>query len=420
MWFPAVLWMLTILDQTDGTIAANGVGAVVLGGFALMFFVMLRIREARRIALWQTVATTPLGNAKPPELLRRPPQLEIARATWGVTLGALTIAGTAWLAPKLWRQEAVHHERVAARELSAFELPCCPLDLDVQRTRVREYFDLGRGHDASSGQRRRCRACAAPSRIAMQRCASINEPGCDVAVPAQDNAPSRRYDRQLHGPVSVVTNTASSPPSDAGPATPAPPPTSPPAPVSQPPPAAPPVSSAPTGRMIPTTTAIAAGAVGEPSEAVPSPPIAPGGTSLGSSLVSLLITLATAVVLFQLLSLGLRPLRRLITLRHLRRPLWDETVDQRVSNSWQLALIGLRDAGWRVAAGEQPQALARRVGSDSLESCATILERARHGLGIDAEDLAAMRSSADAAYDLARASLGLTERIVGWLRWPLA
>ena len=120
------------------------------------------------------------------------------------------------------------------------------------------------------------------------------------------------------------------------------------------------------------------------------------------------------------MNLSLRPFRRAITLRHLRRPLWDETVDQRVSNSWQLALVGLRDGGWRVRASETPSELARRVGITELAQCATILERARYGIQIDAGDLEQMSSSADATYSAARARASRAARAMTWLRWPLA
>jgi hypothetical protein len=148
-------------------------------------------------------------------------------------------------------------------------------------------------------------------------------------------------------------------------------------------------------------------------------PHQPASPAFGASLLRGLIALAAAALIFQLVGFALRPLRRMLTLRHLRTPLWDETVDQRVSNSWQLALVGLRDAGWCPGASEPPQALARRVGIDSLERCATILERARHGLGVDAEDLAIMRASADDAYRAARTDLGAFARAVGYMRWPL-
>ena len=59
-----------------------------------------------------------------------------------------------------------------------------------------------------------------------------------------------------------------------------------------------------------------------------------------------------------------------------------------MSNLWQLTLVGLRDAGFRARAGEQPEELARRVRVDGVGACASVLERARHGLGVDDGDLA--------------------------------
>ena len=95
----------------------------------------------------------------------------------------------------------------------------------------------------------------------------------------------------------------------------------------------------------------------------------------------LLLTMLVAVAAFVTATLTLRPLRRALALRHLRRPYWAETLEQRVSNLWQLALVGLRDAGFRARAGEQPEELARRVRVDGVGACASVLERARHGLG---------------------------------------
>ena len=115
----------------------------------------------------------------------------------------------------------------------------------------------------------------------------------------------------------------------------------------------------------------------------------------------------------------MRPLRRILTLRHLRRPLWPEPTDQRVSNLWQLALVGLRDAGVCGAPGEPPQALARRSGLDDMGTCATVLERARHGVRLDAGDLEAMDRAAASVYRAARQPLGWTARAASWLRWPL-
>ncbi len=119
--------------------------------------------------------------------------------------------------------------------------------------------------------------------------------------------------------------------------------------------------------------------------------------------------LASALVL-QLVAVALRPLRRAITLRHLRRPFWAETVDQRICNSWQLALIGLRDAGWRSSSNESPREFAGRVKVEGLERCATILERARHGLGVDAGDLTEMSTRCPGRRDTCAVSASRWDR----------
>jgi hypothetical protein len=120
------------------------------------------------------------------------------------------------------------------------------------------------------------------------------------------------------------------------------------------------------------------------------------------------------------LHVAVRALRRLLTVRHLGRPFWPETVDQRVSNLWQLMLVGLRDAGFRPVPGEQPQELACRIGLEGMATCATVLERARHGVRVDGADLAAMTDAALSVYRAARRKAGAAARAASWLRWPLA
>jgi hypothetical protein len=110
----------------------------------------------------------------------------------------------------------------------------------------------------------------------------------------------------------------------------------------------------------------------------------------------------------------------MVTLRHLRKPFWDETVDQRVSNWWQLVLVGLRDAGFRTSAAETPREFAQRTGVDGVDRCATILDRARHGIAVDNADLDEMASSAEVAYRSARTNTGTLARGAAMLRWPLA
>jgi hypothetical protein len=117
--------------------------------------------------------------------------------------------------------------------------------------------------------------------------------------------------------------------------------------------------------------------------------------------------------------LALRALRRLLTVRHLGRPFWPETVDQRVSNLWQLMLVGLRDAGFRPVPGEQPQELAHRIGLDGMTTCATVLERTRHGVRVDRADLEAMTGAALSVYRAARRQAGGAARAAAWVRWPL-
>jgi hypothetical protein len=144
----------------------------------------------------------------------------------------------------------------------------------------------------------------------------------------------------------------------------------------------------------------------------PHPAAPPAGAPWRSALALCLGGLA--------LHLALRVLRRQLTLRHLERPFWRETLDQRVSNHWQRMLIGLLDAGIHPKSDEQPQALAKRVGIDGMTTCATILERVRHGVRVDADDLAAMDEAATAVYRAARAKAGATARAAALVRSPLA
>jgi hypothetical protein len=139
-----------------------------------------------------------------------------------------------------------------------------------------------------------------------------------------------------------------------------------------------------------------------------------------SRLLEVLVWLIVGALSVRVIALLLRPLRRAVVLRHLRQPFWDETVDQRVSNAWQLALIGLRDAGYRFGGAESPREFAQRVGVAGLDRCATILERARYGVAIDGDDLADMLVTADHVYGGARAKIGGLARVASQVRWPLA
>lgn len=115
-----------------------------------------------------------------------------------------------------------------------------------------------------------------------------------------------------------------------------------------------------------------------------------------------------------------RAIRRALVLRHLASPFWSETVDQRISNHWQRVLIALRDAGVAPIRDELPTAFAKRVGIAGMETCASILERVRHGVGIEPLDLEAMGKAASSVHASARRRAGALARALSWLRSPTA
>ena len=463
-WFPTVVWMLSILDRTSGQATPDGAGIVLLGALAVLFVVFLRLREARRVALWRTVAATPLATAKPNAVLREPPGRHLARGGWALLVSAITFGVTAWIAPHLWQTESFDAGEIQIPELGeARGLPCCPVAYDLQditRSRVSEYFDIGRGHDEITEPPRQgidCQACegpvvasTGPSPGAITG-GSTGDGGGDL-IAGDPGAPATATTTLWGGQVAagqrdpwLATTAAPEPPAITEPVpaapvdpvvppvveVPAPAPVVDPAPLAPAPlpesplpatpePPAPELASAtpppPAGvERLPITAAAAPAPA--PASSMRSHRAAPAG--LGPSLLHWIAVLVAAALMFQLTTLALRPLRRWITLRHLRRPFWDETIDQRVSNAWQLALVGLRDAGWRSTSDEAPREFARRVGVQGLERCATILERARHGIAIDAEDLSEMTTSADAAYRSARGSIAPVARTLAWVRWPL-
>lgn len=469
LWFPTVLWMLTILDRSD-RIAPDGPAAILLGGLAGLVICFLCLRESRRVALWRSVAAEPLAATLPTELLREPPGRQLARAGWWLTVGALTVAITVWLVPPLWQSETLGGPVTQLADATPAGLPCCPVhgDADTLSSRVKEYLDLGLGHDAFTAAPREgidCRSCSTSAPSTPAPGAIATGPGGDdiVAWSGRPGPPSTGIVVDMGG--ERATAWSSSVPAPAGVpsgdplwSTPRQRTTDPP-PVASPssddprsttrrpanlaagtPPPAPdqrraPVDRTPNTPLPPTppptapASTAARPAPASPASSVPPPPAGATGrptaqsraatSVVGPSLLSWLAFAAVAALVFQVVRLGLRPLRRLVTVRHLRRPFWDETIAQRVSNAWQLALVGLRDAGWRTGPSEPPRDLARRARVDSLDRCAAILERARHGVGLDAGDLAEMQTSADAAYRAARTGLGGFPRVLAWLRWPL-
>lgn len=422
-WFPAVLWMLSILEHVNTDAGSlreglDGESLLLLGGLAVLFLAFLRAREYRRVGLWRAVSAGPLSTVGQSEVLREAPGRMLARGAWIAMVGGLTFGLTAWVAPHLWQGEKLtvgDATGVGTESLFAegSVLPCCPF-AEVRRSRVREYFDLVRGHDDEPLPGLDCQACdASGARLvggigtASITTENTNGPPTRV-VPAALTAPTAP---PLAPPVAAPTQEAPvaetlapHQPECAAPRLPPPP-----APQIAPP-------------TLPPAHAIAALRPPAPVGARHATHAAARSSSRDSipNLFGWLLTLVAALLLSQALNFALRPLRRMIVLRHLRRPFWPESVDQRVSNLWQLALVGLRDAGWRSTASEAPREFAHRVGIVGLEACATVLERSRHGLSVDAGDLAEMRASADSAYATARRRIGLFAGIVASLRWPLA
>src|SRR5262249_54506080 len=116
-WYPTVLWMLTVLDRTHGTAIPDGTGAALLGVLALMLFLFLRVRETRRVGLWQTVGAPELARPTPPLVQKEPPGRQLARASWTLVVSALTFAVTAWVAPKLWHTETFSGDPLPVADL---------------------------------------------------------------------------------------------------------------------------------------------------------------------------------------------------------------------------------------------------------------------------------------------------------------
>ncbi|MSP59181.1 MAG: hypothetical protein EXR72_02370 [Myxococcales bacterium] len=427
-WFPSVIWMLTILDHVHVNAGASSLrdgldsgAGVLLAGLALLFLAFLRAREYRRVGLWRAVAAVPLATTHAGAVLREAPGRSLARVCWLVMVGGLTFGITAWVAPHLWKQEKLPggHVAVAGDGFGpAGEgggLPCCPAaEVATERSRVREYFDLVRGHDDEAPAVRPgvdCRACDRDGALAFGGAGGGTATVAAAPFVASPSPPAGLRPRSVSAPAAPIA------------APPVPPDPIVPPPSSAEPPSAPPPAAPHAVQKLPEAPAARPVA---PPPTNPNPAPAPRSIrrppprEARPDLLRWLLTLAGAALLFSSLNTALRPLRRLIALRHLRRPYWAESVDQRVSNFWQLALVGLRDAGWRPTSGEPPRQFARRVGVEGMETCATILERARHGLGIDAGDLDTMSEAATRAYRTSRGRLNLFARAVAWLRWPLA
>ena len=469
-WYPAMLWMVVILDRPSAGAFDTQKALPLLAGLGVLFVAFLRSRETRRTAIWSTYGTPRLAEPLTRTVLRSSPFRSASQHVWTGLVGALALVLAAWVAPHLWQKESAEHAHAVAAEPRAetptdaetagFGERCCSGEdlAEERRGRVREYFPLKHGVDGDDRRMSRapCTQCKSgrQPRIASggatagyAGAARARGHGKDYSTLGEywagDTTPAPAvlagnggggYDAAGYGtggygygaPGYDTSGVAAQP--TVAPEIPAEP-----LPYVAPLPAVTkaqhPARPVPLPAKVdvatpPPVVAVAADAPALPISAqspsrpavvvlVPRPAAPPPD---GRAPWRSVLALCAAGVAMHLAS---RVARRHLTLRHLARPFWRETLDQRVSNHWQRMLIGLRDAGIHPKSDEQPQALAKRVGIDGMSTCATILERVRHGVRVDGSDLDAMGAAATAVYGAARAKAGAAARIAALVRSPL-
>ena len=132
--------------------------------------------------------------------------------------------------------------------------------------------------------------------------------------------------------------------------------------------------------------------------------------------------LATLLTMLVLAILGLlifwRPVRRLLTVRHLREPFVQTAATGRIEQGWRLVEIALGDAGVVARPNEPAVCLIRRAKPvlrevaqghreiHGLEEAAEIRDRVAYGLGVGPDDVAFMEQVAHWAYDTVWDRLG--------------
>lgn len=99
------------------------------------------------------------------------------------------------------------------------------------------------------------------------------------------------------------------------------------------------------------------------------------------------------------------PLRRMVLLQHLRRPLWPVPPTRRVEQHWRLVEIALGDLGIQRRRGDSAESLVRRaaqqvdfVDPDALFRCAAVADRVRYGIGVMPDDPTLARRTAEMTY----------------------
>ncbi|MDB5219741.1 MAG: hypothetical protein JWO86_7668 [Myxococcaceae bacterium] len=436
-WYPAVLWMMVVLDGAGAATFDTRTALPLVIGLGGLFIAYVRARETRRVALWRSHASVRLATPTTRAVLRASPLRAASQHAWTVLAGGAALVLTAWIAPHLWQTEQGKHSSAAAAATGASGTtgaassatggaqPCCSQSslIDTKRVRVREYFPLVHGHDV--GQE----LAAAPP------CTTVCQEGEPSWTALSDDyegfGTGGAGDGQSH-------STGTSPPAysynnGGGPTT-----------TARSPELAP-VAITTATPAVTTTPFAAAPAQPEAPKAIAAAAAQTSAKTQGAAVTTSKPSTATTVVVLEpaaaapvvtstppwksalvlcsgvlALHLLVRAVRRKLTLRHLARPFWPETLDQRISNHWERILIGLRDAGIHTTNDEQPEALAKRVGIEGIETCATILERVRHGVRVDVDDLATMDAAAGTVYRAARQKAGLSARAAALVRWPLA
>ena len=141
-------------------------------------------------------------------------------------------------------------------------------------------------------------------------------------------------------------------------------------------------------------------------------PVTQQGLDLLSTLLILLLLWLLAMFVFW------RPVRRLLTVRHLRDPFWTVSATRRIEDGWRMVEIAMGDAGVPPRPGEPAVSLVRRAGPvlrrlkagkvdvHGLEDAARVRDRIAYGLGVGPDDVALMAHVADWAYDTVWDRLG--------------
>lgn len=416
LWLPVVIWMLPIVD--GGKVTLDGKGTLLTAALVVMLVATMIARESRRVAFWQHSEAIDAPKRRR-VVLREAPSSAATRSVLSLGFASALIAFVAFGAPRLWRTEGRRTNVAAPLGSSGDGRPCCEAVSSIEEDHVSELLSARASMKQDVPHEAPCRLCMDRAPVADTTTIDVSTgpivaaPSTGVQTASTPAYPSPTIEPQ---PLSHATAapTATTPPQDRTSS----PPTSTPAPT----------NDAPTNAAATTAgheQAVASNAPARSADDIAraSRPTVARTTALkdadasGASFPVSFLAFAALALLFG--HVATRVIRRLVRVRHLADPMWIENVDQRVSNLWELALVGLRDAGYRAKCDERPADFAERVRVEGMRECAVVLERARHGVRVDEGDLATMRRCALAAYRAAQRRAGFVGRLVGRCRWPL-